>query len=220
MFPRIGWGTLLVVLALGILSAVWWGLAGLFDDAGRANDLAGILQGVITAAAVLVGGVYAAYKLQVFRDFAPHLSIAHETSHRLIGGSYLHIFVTATLHNNSKVKIDLGESFFSLQQIAPVSEEDVERLYARVFVDMESDFLQWPILDEVSRAWSGNKMIIEPGEVHREACEFIVSMDVESVIIYTYFYDANDPSPSAGWSATTVYNIVKLGVFPSPSSGG
>ena len=208
MFARVGSGTLLVVLAFGILSAVWWGLDGLFDDAGRANDLAGILQGVITAAAVLVGGVYAAYKLQVFRDFAPHLSIAHETSHRLIGGSYLHIFVTATLHNNSKVKIDLGESFFSLQQIAPVSEEDVERLYARVFVDMESDFLQWPILDEVSRAWSGNKMIIEPGEVHREACEFIVSMDVESVIIYTYFYDANDPSPSAGWSATTVYNIV------------
>ncbi len=209
MFARVGSGTLLVVLAFGILSAAWWGLDGLFDDAGRANDLAGILQAVVTAAAVLVGGVYAAYKLQVFRDFAPHLSIAHEMSHRLIGGGYLHISVIATLHNNSKVKIDLRHGFFRLQQVAPIAKEDAERLYVQVFVSGENDFLQWPTLDEVRRTWSGNKMVIEPGEAHLETCEFIVSMDVGSVIMYTYFYDANDLSHADGWSATTVYDIVK-----------
>ena len=210
MFARAGSGTLLVVLAFGVLSAAWWGLDGLFDDVGRANALAGILQAVVTAAAVLVGGVYAAYKLQVFRDFAPHLSISHSVSHRPVGESYTHIAVTVSLYNSSKVKISLRDGFLRVQQIAPMADQEIERLYAQVFADNEEVDLQWPTLDEVQRTWSKSGGIIEPGERHLEPCEFVIPRDVESVVIYTYFHNpkyAEGLQTPEGWGATTVYNI-------------
>ena len=210
MFARVGSGTLLVVLAFGILSAVWWGLDELFDDAGRANDLAGILQAVVTAAAVSVGGVYAAYKLQVFRDFAPHLAVTHSVSHRPVGESYTHIAVTISLHNSSKVKISLRGGFFRVQRIAPTSDQEIERLYAQVFADNQEVDLQWTTLDEVQRTWSKNGGIIEPGERHLEPCEFVIPRDVASVVIYTYFHNpkyVEGFEAPEGWGATTVYNV-------------
>ena len=78
-----------------------------FMDAARGKNLAGILQSVVTVVAIAGGGVFAYYELQVFRAFAPHLTISQEVSHRYIGDRYVHIAVTATLHNSSKVKIEL-----------------------------------------------------------------------------------------------------------------
>ena len=210
MLIRAGWGTLFVVLAFGSLSAVWWGLDGLFDDAGRANDLAGILQAVVTAAAVLVGGVYAAYKLQVFRDFEPHLSISHSLSHRPVGESYVHVSVTAVLQNSSRVKISLREAFFRIQQIAPATDEEVGRLYAQVFEDQSEEEIQWPTLARFLRTWKENDGIVEPGDSYTEFCEFVIDRDVESVVVYSYFYNpafVKGRGASEGWGATTVYNI-------------
>jgi len=43
--------------------------------------------GGVTALAVILGGIFAAYKWQVFRESEPHLTITHEVSFRL------HIFL-------------------------------------------------------------------------------------------------------------------------------
>ena len=119
--------TVVAILALIIVS-------GLFIPT-NAKDKVVIVQSVITSAAILIGGAFALFKLQLFRDFQPHLTISNAVSHRHIGESYVHIDVTATLHNSSKVKMELREGFFRLQQIAPILDEDIETLYAQVFED-------------------------------------------------------------------------------------
>ena len=191
--------TLVAILAV-IISSV------LFIPAS-AKDKVVIVQSVITSAAILVGGAFALFKLQLFRDFQPHLTISNAVSHRRIGESYVHIDVTATLHNSSKVKMELREGFFRLQQVAPAIDEEVEALYAQVFWDQEHSYLQWPTLDDARRDWDKGMLIVEPGESHQETYEFIVSRDVESVIIHTYFYNPYSSSPE-GWGATTVHDII------------
>ena len=176
------------------------------DYASRAGSLAGIVQSVVTVLAIMSGGAFAAYKWQVFRDFAPHLTISHRVSHRPIGDSYVHIDVTATLHNSSKVRIELHEGFFRLQQIAPVSDEEIEALYAQVFVDREHDYLRWPTGDEVVRTWDKDELIVEPGEAHQETFEFIVSREVRTAMVYTYFYNPR-ASQTLGWGTATVHDI-------------
>ena len=171
------------------------------------KDRAGIIQAVVTALAILFGGLLAAVKWEVFRDFEPHLTIAHEVSHRPVGDSYVHIDVTATLHNNSKVKVELREGFFLLQQIAPVSDPEVELLYDAVFVHREYDDFQWPSLDEVERRWERDECVVEPGEMHQELCEFIVSSGIETVMLYTFFTNSKASQPR-GWEASTVYDII------------
>ena len=161
----------------------------------------------------MTGGIFAYYKLQLFRDFKPHLTISHDISHRVLSDSYMHIGVTATLHNRSKVQIELRKGFSRLQGVAPVSDEEVESLYAGTFEDMEHDTLQWPTLDEVDRAWDEGELIVEPGESHAETFEFIVGAYVyDTVLVYSYFYNPeapHDPGSARGWHATRVHDIVE-----------
>lgn len=197
-------------VVLGSLTAFALAMHFALPDTTRASDLVGIVQASATALAIAAGGLFAGYKLQLFRDFQPHLTISHEVSHRLVGDSYVHIAVTANLRNSSKVKLEFRQALFRLQQVAPITDAETERLYAQVFVNAEQRHLQWPMLDEATLQWTPGALIIEPGELHPETYEFIVSSEVKSVIIYTHFYN---PSVTAsgldtGWLRTTVYDIV------------
>lgn len=197
--------TAIVILALVVVFFV-------LLDIAKIKDEVGIVQSVITSVAILVGGAFAIFKFQLFRDFEPHLSISQEVSHRFISEEYVHIAVTSTLNNNSRVRVELTSGFFRVQQILPVTDEEVERLYAQVFSDKEYEDIQWPTLDEFQRTSTNNRLVIEPGESHQETCEFIMSSEVKSVLVYTYFYNSRHSSGSQsaeGWAATTVHDIIK-----------
>ena len=196
-------------MSLTIVSA----LLGLtLEGAGRFKDIAAIVQSSVTAVAIVVGGIFAYYKLQLFRDFEPHLTITHEVSHRFIGDSYVHIAVTANLYNSSRVKMGFRRGFFLIQQVSPISDDGIEELYAQVFVTREYRDVQWPTIDEIPLFWGENELIVEPGESHQETYESIVSRETESVALYTYYYNLDhprNPQNPEGWGATTVYDIVK-----------
>ena len=198
------------VLSSAVVSAmiVW----GMIEWAGLSHgDSARLFQAVGAVTVIFVGGVFAYWRFQIFRTFQPHLTISHEVSHRLVGDNYVHIAVTASLHNSSRVKVELREAFFSLQGIAPTTNEDVERLYTEMFVNRDRTSLQWPILNLIEREWLENELIIEPGGLHQETCEFIVATGTESVMIYTYFYNPIAPTSgqaAEGWYATTVYDVI------------
>ena len=159
-------------------------------DTSRANDVTGIMQAADTDVAFAAGSVFAFYKLRIFRDFEPHLNVSNSISHRRVATKYANVAVIVTLHNSSRVEVELRRGFFRLHQLAPISDEGVESLYAQVFIAAEKEYLQWPILEEVA-AMSGTKvaLIVEPGESLSEIDEFIVEMGIESVIIYTYIYN-------------------------------
>ena len=65
------------------------------------------IESVVTIFAILLAGAYAIFKLGVFRVLKPHLTITQNVSHRLLGNKYVHLAVTAHLHNSSKVAIEI-----------------------------------------------------------------------------------------------------------------
>ena len=120
-----------VMFALGFL--VIWGrhnpsVVLVLAEVGR-------LQGRICGLAILYHRLghccrwlfFALFKLQVFRNLQPHLTISHEITHRVVSDSYVHISVTAVLHNSSRVKVEIEEGSFHLLRIAPVTDEEVAR---------------------------------------------------------------------------------------------
>ena len=214
-------GGLTVGIAVALLAIAFALLYLNLSAAGKAKDVAAIIQSSVTAVAIVVGGIFAYYKLQLFRDLEPHLTISHEVSHRFIGDSYVHIAVTANVYNGSKVKVELNQALFSVQLLSPISDENVESLYEERRDDRDENYthhIQWPTLDEIEQRWTENELVIEPNGTHPEIVEFILSSDVESVMIYTYFYNLANPSGvphtlsdssihSQGWSMTTAYDI-------------
>ena len=199
---------ILVVLALSFVVVA---LLTAFLASINLVDAVSVIYAIGVLTAICVGGIFAYQRLQLFRAFQPHLTISHEVSHRFIGDSYIHIFVTATLHNSSRVKMELRQAEFALQKIAPALDEDIEHLYVDVFHHEKHEDIQWDTLDDAKRIWSKNERIIEPGELHKEPFEFIVSTDVESVLIYTYFYNpgySQGSQSSHGWGMTTIYDML------------
>ena len=205
-----------VMFALGFL--VIWGVITLplylfLPRSDVFKDVSAVLQSFITALAIAAGGYFALFKLQVFRNLQPHLTISHEITHRFIGDGYVHISVTALLHNRSKVKVDLLEGFFRLQQVAPTTDEEIEQLYEQVFEGKGGDeHVQWAVLDTHTLFRKKGELVVEPGESHPETYEFIVSRGVESVLIYTFFRNPTYPGAGAakGWQATTVYDMIPV----------
>ena len=107
-------------------------------------------QAIVTAVAILIAAYFALFKLQIFREFAPHLTITQKVSHRRVGESYIHIDVSVTLRNSSRVKIGLRRGLFLLQLISPLEDQEIETLYSQVFVTKEIEDFAWPKLYEVN----------------------------------------------------------------------
>ena len=204
---------LVAILGLSILVTA---VTDVLDIAlGQYRDMAAILQAIAAVTAIVLGALFAWRNSLLFRTFEPHLSISHYVSHRNIGASYVHIAVIATLHNSSRVRIEVAQGFFQLLQVAPIDDADVETLYAQALSDNESGDtpdIQWPLLRTIHRISDNEVLIIEPGQSHLETVEFIVSRQVESVLIYSYFGNQMaswSAGSASGWSVATPYDIAE-----------
>ena len=79
-----------------------------------------------------------------------------------------------------------------------------------MFAERKYASMRWPTLEEVHLNWHRNELIVEPGGSHRETLDFVVLKEVETVRVYTYFYNPNfseQSGNSEGWQAITAYDI-------------
>ena len=192
-----------LVIVLGIIIALGWAILVLQifspEEPGRLKDIVSIIQSGVTVVAIVAGGIIAAVKPELFRDFEPHLTIAHTVDHRDIGNGYVHIAVKAALHNSSRVKVKLREGYFALQEITSGSHTPMENIL----------YPNWPILDEATFSLDDHEITIEPGQTIQEVLQFMVSDRVDTVLIYYFFHDSRFPdNPRRGWGMTDVYDII------------
>lgn len=171
-----------------------------------------VIGSIGTLVLVGLGGIFAIYQFRLFRHHAPHLSVEQSVEHHIVSPSYFAIVVTVRLTNNSKVMVPIYDTLFRIQEFSELEDELVEELYAQTFIDREVDHIQWPTLDEQLRDRSPGGITIEPGETHAETYEFVVADHIKTIMVYSMFYnhisnDINDDQ--RGWSATSVYSIVK-----------
>lgn len=204
-----------------------------------------IAQGVATIIAIILGGIFAWRRGFIFRHWQPHVTISHDVTHRQVSPENVHVEITAILYNSSQVKVEFHDGLFTIEQLAPVSDEYVEQLYGKTFVDKERyEAPEWHRLKEIRLEWKEDELIAEPGEKVAVTLEYIVPNYVESVLITTYFYNTRvmGKIPSAinprdaqrkkqrwrpwrmsgprGWIRTTAHDIVFLGVNPNLKENG
>ena len=148
-------------------------------------------QAVLTTVAIVAGGIFAWRRGYIFRLGQPHLTIAHDVTHRQVSPGYTHIEVTATLHNRSRVKVEIRNGLFTIQQIAPTTDEDVENLYSQTYTgNVEYRDVAWDVLDEIPRVWNKDELVAEPGESVTATFEYFVPSYVQSILLTTYFYNS------------------------------
>ena len=151
-------------------------------------------ESIVTVAAIVAAGIFAWRNGIIFRQRSPHINITHEISHRAVSEEYIHLAVTAELHNGSNVKVEFRDALFVLQLLAPLPDAEVENLYYDVpeHPQVEEPFaIQWEKLEEIWSRWDKDELSAEPGETKAYTIEFVVhSDDVASVLITTYMYNS------------------------------
>ena len=193
------------------------------DEAGSPGEIAEALvkevrddlRHIATALAIAAGVSIAWYKLDIFREFEPHLSIEQTIESRRLGNSFRLVVATAILTNNSKVLVKPREGYCRLAQTAPLSDPSVVEIFTNAVRSgtEENGFEQfgWPVLGEVRRTWPEGDIAIEPGECHRETYQFIVDEGTESVValtaIYNPAYNLDPPSHAETWRCYTFHDV-------------
>jgi hypothetical protein len=190
---------LLIVAPAGFCFAISAGLTevqgiepaipGSASIAGNIYPWARIAQAVATIIAIVLGGIFAWRRGFIFRHEQPHVTISHDVTHRQIGHGYVHIEVTATLYNSSRVKMEFRDGLFTVEQLAPVAGDMAERLFDEIIDKDLYESPKWDLLSVRRLEWAKDELIVEPGEKATATFEHIVSDAVESVLITTYFYN-------------------------------
>ena len=202
---------MVIASAIVVVSMVLVGTAASLSLDLGATETVALVQGTATLIAIAVGGVFAYHKLDIFREFQPHLTITQTASHRRVGDDYVHIWVHVSLANTSKVAIEIRDASFWAQQISPLSNEEIEALYEQFLVQPTGDkLIQFPRLEEYDREWGPEEFVVEPGETETERYQFIIGKDVTTISLSAFFVDS-EPRPNSrserGWSAVNVYDI-------------
>jgi hypothetical protein len=159
---------------------------------------------------IVVGGGFALYKLGVFRDLKPHLTLEQSVSHRPIGDDYVHIAIQVSLLNTSKVAVSITDAVFIVQQVAPLSNQEVETLYAEIFDENSETDMQWPLLNQTHKTRPDGELIIEPHGKHVEYYETIISKGITTVLVFTRYNNANyteGDDASKGWELSTAHDV-------------
>ena len=157
--------------------------------------------------AIAIGGVFAYFKLDVFRELQPHLTITQEVSIRQVGDSYVLIWVDVVLSNGSKVAVEIRDATFWIQHVTPFSDEEVEDIYAEFLKNPDTEkYMPFPTLDGFNRKWAPDEFIIEPGETETDRYEFVVGREFKTVSV-SCFFNRNEPEHGRGWAAATIHDI-------------
>ena len=211
------------LLAIAVSIAIAIGLGALFrlDAATTARWYSAIFISL----SLCMGGFVAYKKLEIFRDFEPHLTVSHRISHRPMGAGYRVLTVTADLSNDSKVSTSIQSGYFRIYWLAPYSSPDIESMMDNAIITQTDNGSQ-PVIGDLNLVHISHldtskerDIIIEPGETHSETYNFPLRDDVlESVFIETYFENPNwtpEGSSARFWGTRSPYDFEDTDVTSS-----
>jgi len=172
------------------------------------KDIVEIVQGIVTIAAVLVGGTwtYLAFVRKRLRYPCAELSITVHSSK--IAPYYRLVHIGVQIDNTGNVLLALEYAELRLRQVMPLPVEIETRLKPGVDpVAPDEKELPWPLI--VGREWNWNPtdIEIEPGESDLLNTDFVINDTVEVVQIYTFVKNPKKHRAPHGWGTTLMHTF-------------
>ncbi len=70
--------------------------------------------------------------------------------------------------------------------------------------------MKWPTIESLDFKWQDGEIVIEPGSIHEIPFELIVSNKVQTVLVYSLFFNSrwgSDSPDAKGWRTTSIYSL-------------
>jgi hypothetical protein len=187
------------------------------------QDLVGIVESLVTVAAIVIGGWWS-YQLFVKKRLSvPRARLEQELAYRRLTDNNSVLFINLNIINTGEVLLVLEEGRTFVRQILPASETVVEALESNNSNSDETR-LKWPLIS--SKSWKEASIQIEPGENHHIISEAIIPNKVATCLVHSRvsFVEVGQLFPwkiarhnrtsSLGWDVTTIYECNGSPGFP------
>ena len=182
----------------------------------KTKDWITIIQSIVIIISALVAGLWF-----ILREEAePKANISHEISYVDLDKDYTWVSFWITIENKGSRSVTIKNGLIKVRQIIPIESIDIKNEVIKMTklndmnINYEEDIkkeqvpykVNWPIIRNYTIY--NIKWTLGTGEKERLRYEFVISSKIDTIRIYTHFYDDD---PNKGWRETTLYIITHKG---------
>lgn len=168
------------------------------------KDIAALIQSAATVIAITVGGIWTYWLFVRKRQKFPRAKIEHRISHRSTVNGRLLLSVDAIISNTSDVLLSLVSGKISVSQMLPPQAELLNILNG----GQGTEVTDWQALVPLRNpTWKKGELEIEPGESQQLPYHFVINASVQTLLVYTYFRNAEKSGRVLGWELSTIYDL-------------
>jgi hypothetical protein len=159
---------------------------------------------VATAGALIVGAIWAYLRFFRQRTEKARAMLSYTASHRRLGDDLL-LRATVAAENTGSVLIGVQEVRCEIRQVAPLPAETEARLRERELIN-EQDEAELHCIRCYEKKWGEGEAEIEPGETDTFDFDFVVSGEIETVLIYAHLPNVMRKD-DGGWEVSGFYDL-------------
>ena len=171
------------------------------------SKILGIIANLFTIGAIIWGVYWTYYLFVKNRQKYPRADVKHTLIQKYLGYGKILLHVDVEVTNLGDVLINLKSGEIRLLQVLPLCGKIDEVLQGDEDpVEKGKTELNWYQLS--LRELSFDKPCeIEPKESEAFHCDFVIKNDVQTVEIYSYFWNQHKANKELGWDCTTLHDI-------------
>lgn len=179
------------------------------SDLTQYTQVTQIIEGLLTAAAIILGGIWSYMLFVRTRQKYPRANLKHRITHRPIGNKKQLLVLEIIIENTGDVLLSFASAVARIQQVLPTPASVGGSLRAADPVPEKEKEFPWPLLVSRESNWRKGEFEIEPGESDQVTYDFFLGDKLETVRVYVYFENEKKRKREKriGWGITTLYDL-------------
>ncbi|MGH2656211.1 MAG: hypothetical protein ACRDIZ_05870 [Actinomycetota bacterium] len=173
----------------------------------RWTDVADILANVAQVFAFIVGGLWILGRYRKERQHLPRASMTHKIAHYRLPTKDVLLRLNILLKNPGSVVLEIESAIIRIQRVMPLPQGIRQAIEKGDSLPEQQGQIKWPSEKRLNLTWGRGEFEVEPGESDEVTREFILSGDLETVRVYSYFKNTRKKDREIGWGLSTLYDV-------------
>jgi hypothetical protein len=173
------------------------------------ENLTDVVKNIVTAAAVIVGGVWAYWRFVRERARWPRASVELLFEERQLSSGLALLNVTVRICNEGKGLMELTKIRLDLHRVKPIDGKAKNRIGADNFHRPEATEADWPLIQHLVRSFGEDAAELEPSETDTFSFDFFLEEPTETVQAYAFVDNKKKKhgTHELGWAVTALYDL-------------
>jgi hypothetical protein len=176
------------------------------------ENLSDVAKNVVTAAAVVVGGIWAYWRFVRERARWPRASVTLSFEERELDARVALLNILVDVSNEGKGLMEITNIRMDLHRVRPVEDKEKCRIAADNFHREDSTEADWPLIQHLVKSFGEEPAELEPGETDTFSFDFFLEDPADTVQAYVFIDNRKKKhgTHELGWTITALHDLKVL----------